>query len=210
MRNLEVAPFHGGKMSFIRTVFGYLIGQAGLDGRSMNANRWRRFAGAATLSATVSALALMTAPALAQMLKDWKCTGDPDIPWNEQIVGCSNAINSGTIAGKDLPAAFSNRGRAYAARSDLDRALADYGQAIQLDSNAAYAFNGRGSVYFLKKDYDYAVADYARAISLNPNYAGAFNNRGNAYAAMGDTGRAIADYDRAIQLDPNDAVGRDC
>src|SRR4029077_16886200 len=153
MRNFRLAPFHGGKMSFIRAVFGYLIGQAGLGGRSMHANRWRRFAGGGMLSATVSAPALMTAPALAQTLKDWKCTGNPDIPWNEQIIGCSNAINSGTIAGRELAAALSNRGRAYAARSDLDRALADYGQAIQLDSNAAYAFNGRGGVYFLKKDY---------------------------------------------------------
>jgi tetratricopeptide (TPR) repeat protein len=137
------------------------------------------------LSATVSAPALMTAPALAQTLKDWKCTGNPEIPWNEQIIGCSNAINSGTIAGRELAAALSNRGRAYAARSDLDRALADYGQAIQLDSNAAYAFNGRGGVYFLKKDYDDAIADFARAISLDPNYAGAFNNRGNAYRSHG-------------------------
>jgi tetratricopeptide (TPR) repeat protein len=185
MCDFRLAPFHGGKMRFIRALLGYLIGEAGLGGRSMNASRWRRFAGAAMLWATVSAPALMTAPALAQTLKDWKCTGNFDIPWNEQIIGCSNAINSGTIAGKDLAAAFSNRGRAYAVRGDLDRALADYGQAIQLDSNAASAFNGRGSVYFLKKDYEDAVADFARAISLDPNYAGAFNNRGNAYRSHG-------------------------
>jgi hypothetical protein len=34
------------------------------------------------LSATTSELAAMNAPALAQTLNDWKCTGNPDIPWD--------------------------------------------------------------------------------------------------------------------------------
>ena len=58
----------------------------------MKANGWRTFAGAAMLSATMPALASMTAPALAQTLKDSRCTGNPDIPWDEQITGCTNAI----------------------------------------------------------------------------------------------------------------------
>jgi hypothetical protein len=46
--------------------------------------------GAATV--TELALAAMTLPALAQALSAHKCTGNPDIPWAEQIVGCGDAI----------------------------------------------------------------------------------------------------------------------
>ena len=50
------------------------------------------------LSAMVLALQSLTSPTWAQTLKDLKCTGKSDIPWADQIVGCSNAIASGTFA----------------------------------------------------------------------------------------------------------------
>src|SRR5882757_756802 len=109
--------------------------------------------GALMLSATTLELASMNAPALAQTLNDWKCTGNPDIPWDEQIVGCTNAIKSGRYTGKDLAAAFINRGKAYQAKGDVDRAIADYDQAIRLDLNSARAFNARGGAFFFKKVY---------------------------------------------------------
>jgi hypothetical protein len=71
-------------------------------------------------------LILIAASAPAQTWKDLKCTGDSDIPWSEQITGCSNAITSGTFAGKDLAVAFQRRGTAYASTGDFDHALVDY------------------------------------------------------------------------------------
>src|SRR5208282_6048350 len=132
----------------------------------MTANRWRMFAGAAMLAATVLALASMTAPAPAQSLKDSKCTGNPDIPWDEQIAGCTDAITSGKFSEKGLGAAFNNRGNAYAAKSDLDRAISDYDQAIRLDPYYVTAFINRGNVYFVTKDAGRAIADYTEAIRL--------------------------------------------
>jgi len=72
--------------------------------------------GALMLSATTLELASMNASALPQSLNDWKCTGNADIPWDEQIVGCSNAIKSGRYTGKDLAAAFNDRGRLLLSR----------------------------------------------------------------------------------------------
>jgi hypothetical protein len=92
----------------------------------MTANGWRGLAGAAMLVAAALVLALMNAPALAQTLADSKCTGNSDIPWNEQIAGCTNAIESGKFPEKGLAVAFSNRGNTYLAKIDLDRAIADY------------------------------------------------------------------------------------
>jgi hypothetical protein len=60
------------------------------------------FADWVMLSATMLALESMVTPALAQTLKDWKCTGDTDIPWDEQIAGCADAIKSGKYTGKPL------------------------------------------------------------------------------------------------------------
>src|SRR5258708_7400952 len=133
---------------------------------------WRGVAAALIFSALVSL------SAHADPLQDAKCTGTTDTPWDEQIAGCGNAIDSGKISGKDLAAAFSRRGKAYQARGDLDRAFADNEQAMRLDPDSAIAVAGRGNVYFLRKDYDRAIADYVRAIALDPVYAYAFNNRG--------------------------------
>ena len=100
--------------------------------------------GALMLSATTLELASMNASALPQSLNDWKCTGNADIPWDEQIVGCSNAIKSGRYTGKDLAAAFNDRGAAYRVTGDFDHAIQDYNQAIKLNPNDATAFYYRG------------------------------------------------------------------
>jgi lipoprotein NlpI len=100
---------------------------------------------------------------------------------------------------------FSNRGNAYFAKGDNDKAIADYSQAIQLNPKDAVAFNNRGSAYLAKGNSDRAIADYSQAIQLNPRDAGAYNNRGNAYYAKGDNERAIADSSQVIQLDSKNA-----
>jgi tetratricopeptide (TPR) repeat protein len=165
-------------------------------------DRCRRFAAALVFSAM---LALISASAQAQSLKDWKCTGNPDIPRDEQIAGCTRAIGSAQYTGRDLAAAFINRGNVYAAARDIDRALADYSKAIELDPNEAKAFSNRGAAYQAEGEIERAFADYDEAIRLNPNGAAAFNNRGIAYQAQGDLDRAIADYGEAIRLNPKNA-----
>src|SRR6266567_2646303 len=154
------------------------------------------------LSAKVLELASMTAPALAQTLKDSKCTGRPDIPWDEQIVGCTNAIKSGRYTGKNLAAAFNGRGTAYRAKRDLVRAIQDYDQAIKLNPNDVRAISNRGNAYLAQRQYDRAIEDYDLAIALDPKEAIPFNNRGNAYYKKGQVDRAIQDFDLAIELDP--------
>src|ERR1700687_2511168 len=169
----------------------------------MKADVWCTFAGLVGLSTMVI---LPTAPALAQSSKNWKCTGNPDIAWDRQIVGCTNAIKSGRYTGKDLAVVFNNRGNTYLAKGDFDRAVADYEQAIRLDPNYTIAFNGRGTAYQAKGEFDHAIADYTEAIRLDPTYILAFNNRGLAYSNQDDYDHAIADFDQVTQLDPNNTI----
>ena len=85
----------------------------------------------------------------------------------------------------------------------LDKAIADYTQAIRLDPNNTSAYIHRGYVYYAKGDYNRAIADYDQAIKLAPYSKAAYNNRGHVLADKGDLDAAIADYDQALRLDPN-------
>ncbi len=64
--------------------------------------------------------------------------------------------------------AYHNRGLAYAAKDELDGAVADYTKAIELNPNYGPAFEDRGRVYARKGDYTRAIADVTRASELAP------------------------------------------
>ena len=93
-----------------------------------------------------------------------------------------------------------DRGLAYGAKYDYDRAIADFSGAIGLDPKLAPPFFNRGLAYSAKQDYDRAIADFTQAIKLDPN-APSFFNRGEAYYAKQEFGYAISDFNEAIRLD---------
>src|SRR5580704_10711645 len=76
-----------------------------------------------------------------------KGTGD------EQIAACTRAINSGRWRGPGLAWAYVNRGAAYFAKGDNDRAIADATKAIELDPKYDAAYYNRGNAYRKKGDY---------------------------------------------------------
>ena len=129
-----------------------------------------------------------------------KGSGDP------AIAACTRLIASNKFNGSRLSGIYSNRGNKFGANGELDRAVADYTEAIRLDPKNAVPFNNRGNAYKYKDDLDRAIADLSEGIRLNPKYALAFRNRGLANDAKGERDRAIADYSEAIRLDPKYAV----
>jgi tetratricopeptide (TPR) repeat protein len=102
------------------------------------------------------------------------------------------------------------RAAALQARGDMDGAIADYDEAIALDSSRAPAYIARGTAWDGKKDYDKAIADYDEAIRLDPTYpavddklARAHEGRGRVWVEKNDYDQAIADFGEAIRLDPS-------
>jgi tetratricopeptide (TPR) repeat protein len=65
---------------------------------------------------------------------------------------------------------LTQRGNAYYAKGDRDRAIADYDKAIGINPGHAPAFYNRGNAYYAKGDRDRAMADYDRAILLHPAF----------------------------------------
>ena len=79
------------------------------------------------------------------------------------------------------PCAHTNRGRVYAFKRDLDRAMADYDEALRIDPTFALAYNNRGDAFAGKGDIERALADFNAAIKYNPSLAIAYGNRGYLY-----------------------------
>ncbi|HEX4144572.1 MAG TPA: tetratricopeptide repeat protein [Pirellulales bacterium] len=101
------------------------------------------------------------------------------------------------------------RAAALQARGDLDAAIADYDEAIALDSSRAPPYVARGSAWESKKDYDKAITDYGQALRLDPAYprvdeklAWAHAERGRVCADKNNYDQAIADFSEAIRLEP--------
>ena len=81
--------------------------------------------------------------------------------------------------------AWFNRGITYSDKGDPEHAIADYNQAIRLNSRDAWYYNNRGNSYGDISDFGSAMADYDQAIKLDPKFALAYFNRGTYYRNHG-------------------------
>ena len=82
------------------------------------------------------------------------------------------------------------------------RALAEYGKAIQLDPDYAEAYYRRGLARLKHGEPQFAVDDFSTTLSLDPDNAHAYLFRGRAYHELGDALHAEEDRTKALDLKP--------
>jgi tetratricopeptide (TPR) repeat protein len=83
---------------------------------------------------------------------------------------------------------------------DFQGAIADYTEAIALDSEYAEAYFNRAYDRSEIKDYEGAITDYTKVIELAPDAAEAYFNRGMARAKLGDIEGAREDTNHAKNM----------
>jgi tetratricopeptide (TPR) repeat protein len=143
------------------------------------------------------------------------------------------ALNTRIAANPRSPDLYNQRGRlwmriaAASAQSgwhelaglQLDQAIADFGQALTLDSENAEASFSRGSARSLQGDATRAIADFTRAIALDTakhdtahlvpclvHRAIAHRMRGCALLDSFDIEKSLADLNAALTLEPKNPL----
>jgi tetratricopeptide (TPR) repeat protein len=159
-----------------------------------------------TLIALALVGALFTTTLLAQATADVKACEEKK--GDEAIAACTRAIDAAP-KGKNIATVYYNRGVEWDAKKDYDRAIADYSEAIKLNSKYAEAFNNRGRMYRAKRERDLALADYESAIRLAPKRGLYHRSRGNVLMDMREYEKALASFNEAVKLDANDADAAD-
>jgi tetratricopeptide (TPR) repeat protein len=125
-------------------------------------------------------------------------TADADL----EIASCTRLLKSGSLSSQNRSAVYANRGYAWNAKGNYDRAIADYDEAIRLNPKNSISYSNRCVAWMVEGDFNRAIADCGEAIRLNPKNPFTFGHRCSAWARKREFDRAIADCNEAIRLDP--------
>jgi len=87
----------------------------------------------------------------------------------------------------------------------LDKAIADYTKAIELNPKLAGAYLNRGLTWAQKGELDKAIADYTKAIELNPKFALTYANLGLLLVRNGKRNEAIRNLSKFLKIAPTKA-----
>ncbi len=93
---------------------------------------------------------------------------------------------------------YYNRGVSRQTNLSYDLAIADYTQAIALQSDYAEAYHQRGRTYLGKGSYQQAVDDFTQEIKIDSQRTAAFSSRAEAYMHLNRYQEAITDYTHLI------------
>lgn len=139
-------------------------------------------------------VAVLITPAAADRAGDCNQQKDPDLA----IRACTELITRNPA----IDTLFYNRGNAYAAKGQYDRAIADYAASLKIDPKQADTHHNIGLARQMSGQVAQAIKDYTAALKLNPRHESALYNRGVTYAQLQDNARAIDDFTNAIRLAP--------
>ncbi|MCB9285238.1 MAG: tetratricopeptide repeat protein [Lewinellaceae bacterium] len=103
----------------------------------------------------------------------------------------------------EAPDAYNNRGMAFFSQERTDEALADYNQAISLDSTYYLPILNRGTLFLSLGNHDQALKDLNKGLELAPDFEKGYINRAGVYLKTERFEEAIQDYDKVLEMNPN-------
>ncbi|MDJ0693986.1 tetratricopeptide repeat protein [Mastigocoleus sp. MO_188.B34] len=117
----------------------------------------------------------------------------------------SLSIESRLKSGTELYSFYVKLGDRFLEKTDYNRAMENYTQALQIKPNETEIYYKRGFAKYQLGDYQGAIEDCTWVVTNHPNYVKAYNYLGDARYQLGDYEGAIADYSEVIRLNPFDA-----
>jgi tetratricopeptide (TPR) repeat protein len=142
--------------------------------------------------------------AQTQQQIDW-CAGKGDPTPDLQISACTAVIQSGNYSEKNLAFAFNTRADAFYRKKALDKAIADYSEAIKLFPEYFSALNNRGHAYLAQKQYLRAAADFGKLVQLYPKKADGYHGLCGVFIEQEQLQEALSNCNDAIRAEPNSA-----
>lgn len=88
--------------------------------------------------------------------------------YDSAIIWFDKAINAGDLIPDQVRIAYLDRGAAYAAKGDLQKAIADYTAAIAVKPEDINAYQLRVNAYLALNDLEKSLADYITLQKLRP------------------------------------------
>jgi hypothetical protein len=120
-----------------------------------------------------------------------------------QVASIPSAL-AAVRAASPAAAALLESGRAAATKTQFDKAIHDFSEAIRIDPDYPGSYAERGQILFKRNEIDRAIADYTAALARDANYAPALRGRGMAHLYRGASDLAIADLTSAILATESD------
>jgi serine/threonine protein kinase/Tfp pilus assembly protein PilF len=125
----------------------------------------------------------------------------PNIPTKSPTGEVSNDLGVQT----ENAYAYLERGKTRSAADNLKGALADFNQAVELQSTAE-SYSERGQVKDKLKDKQGALADFEAGLKLNPSSAEIYYYRASVYDDLNNNQAALADLNKSLDLNQNNSL----
>ena len=131
------------------------------------------------------------------LMQDYK---GPDFP--VQHAEALGFLNVALALRPQSSGVHSNLGAALYRQGKLDEAIAEFHQALEIESNNYVGHMNLGSALRAQGKLPEAIAEYRKSIQLNPGFDDPYQNLGVTLFRQGNLVEAIAMYRQALQINP--------
>jgi len=130
------------------------------------------------------------------------CGGEEEPPVPTSVSPTSTPAATPTLSAED----HVDQGMEYHGQGELDKAIAEYEKAIELEPNDADAHRNLGTAYGEQGKWEESAAAYERAIEIDPDFGEAYGDLAAAYFRLGRIPEALETGEKAIELAPDYAT----